>query len=88
MRWFLSSIIIQNRQREYEEQFLVKAVDCLDARGQTKRWVAEMYCGDRERLWSDKDQLELFDQTIAFEGTLEIPTEDYLVLQKYLPIVG
>jgi hypothetical protein len=65
----------------------VKAVDYLDARGQTKRWLAEMYCGDREKRWSD-DQLKLSDQTIEFEEALEIPTEDYLVLQKYLPMVG
>ena len=86
MKCFISAITIREGVHEYDEQALVKAVDYLDARGMTKRWLAEVYCDDREKSWCE-DQLQVFDQIIEFEGADEIPASDYLVLQKYLPIV-
>ena len=87
MRCFMSSITIKRGETEYGEQVLVLAGDYPDARGMTKRWLAELYCGDREKSWSSDDQLQLFDQVIEFEGAAEIPERDFLVLQKYLPMV-
>ena len=37
--------------------------------------------------WSSNGQLQLFDKVIEFERATEIPESDFLVLQKYLPVV-
>ena len=88
MKCFMSSITIKQGGTEYGEQVLVLAGDYFDATGMTKRWLAELYCGDREMSWSSDYQLQLFDQVIEFEGASEIPENDFLILQKYLPTVG
>jgi hypothetical protein len=88
MQCFMSSITIKHGATECGDQILVLASDYFNAREMTKRWLAELYCGDREKSWSSEDQLYLFDQIIEFGEVAEIPESDFLVLQKYLSIVG
>jgi hypothetical protein len=88
MKYYISSVTIQKGEREYGEQFVVKARNHSEAKHKTEQWYLEWNCYEWMGCKWQNDQLDLMEEIIEFDYAREISSSDYLVLQKYLPIVG
>ncbi len=87
MKYFVVHICTRDGEHEYGEQLVSSARDATDAKRRTRVSLLEALGDPDEDTWED-DQLDLFDRIITIENIREIPASDFVVLQRYLPVVN
>jgi hypothetical protein len=71
MKYYISSVTIQKGEREYGEQFVVKARNHSEAKHKTEQWYLEWNCYEWMGCKWQNDQLDLMEEIIEFDYARE-----------------